>query len=192
MAAKQPHWRTAIWARINDAFSAAAIDETAQSYRSYLRRSSTKTPNFVANFVDFVMDAGILSEVDDAQWRQGLKNFAPGTFEVVSHVVHLNLGGGREMYRSIDRSVNAPQGDDPLPMFFERIFEDKEFVTIRPTKIGIKVTLATTEEGFEADGTRDQWKSWSKMLAKRRGQVASVKKKKKVKKKSKRKSKKKS
>ena len=187
MAAKQPHWRTAIWASINEAFSAAAIDETAQAYRAYLRRPSTRTPNFV----DFVMDAGILSEVDDAQWRQGLKNFAPGTFEVVSHVVHLNLGGGREMYKSIDRSVNAPQGDDPMPMFFERIFEDKEFITIRPTKIGIKITLATTEEGFEVDGTREQWKGWSKMLAKRKSAVASTKKKKKSKKKSKGSSKKK-
>ena len=183
MAAKQSHWRTAIWASINEAFSAAAIDETAQAYRTYLRRPSTKSPNFV----DFVMDAGIVSEVDDVQWRKGLKNFAPGTFEVVSHVVHLNLGGGREMYRGIDRSVNAPQGDDPMPMFFERIFEEKEYVTIRPTKIGIKVTLATTEDGFEADGTRDQWKEWSKMLAKRKSAVAGAKKK--AKKKSKKKSK---
>lgn len=185
MAAKQAHWRTAIWARINDAFSAAEIDETAQAYRDYVRRPSTKTPNVV----DFIMDAGILSEVDDDQWRKGLKNFAPGTFEVVSHVVHLNLGGGREMYKSIDRSVNAPQGDDPMPMFFERIFDDKEYVTIRPTKIGIKVTLATTEDGFETDGTRDQWKEWSKMLAKRKSAVAGSKKKKKSKKKSKKKGK---
>ncbi len=186
-AAKQPHWRTAIWARINDAFSAAAIAETAQEYRKYLRRSGTKTPNFV----DFVMNAGILSEVDDDQWRKGLKNFAPGTFEVVSHVVHLNLGGGREMYKGIDRTVDAPQGDDPMPMFFERIFDAKEYLTIRPTKIGIKLTLATTEEGFEADGTGKEWRGWSKALAKRTASVQSAKKKKKTKKKSKRQAKKK-
>ena len=187
-AEKQPHWRTAIWASINDAFSAAAIAETTAAYRKYLRRSTAKSPNFV----DFVMDADILSEVDEKQWREGLKNFAPGTFEVVSHVVHLNLGGGREMYKGIDKSVNAPQGDDPMPMFFERIFDDKEYVTIRPTSIGIKITLATTEAGFEGDATRGQWRDWSKHLAKRTASVASAAKKSKAKKKAKRKAKRKS
>lgn len=186
-AEKQPHFRTAIWASINEAFSAAAIAETAQAYRQYLRRPTTKSPNFV----DFVMEADILSEVDEAQWRKGLKNFAPGTFEVVSHVVHLNLGGGKEMYKNIDRSVDVPQGDDPMPMFFERIFGDKEFLTIRPTTIGIKITLATTDAGFEGDKTRKQWQGWSKLLAKRTASVASAKKKKKATKKTKRKANKK-
>ena len=101
MAAKQPHWRTAIWAQINNAFSAASIAETALKYQQYSNQTSTKTPNFV----DFVLQAGIISAVDEPQWRAGLKNFAPGTFEIVSQTVHMNLAGGREMYRTIDKSV---------------------------------------------------------------------------------------
>jgi len=163
MADKQPHWRTAIWARINNAFSALSIAETAIDYKDYVK-TATKAP---PNFVDFVVSAGMVSAADEAQWRRGLTNFAPGTFEIVSLAVDMNLGGGKDMYTNIDKAVLLPQGDDPLPMLFVRSFGDKEFVAIQPTPIGIKVTLSSTREGFEEDDSYKGWGEWSKELAKR-------------------------
>lgn len=164
MADKQPHWRTAIWARINDAFSALSIAETALKYQKY-RAQPPKPP---PNFVDFVVAAGIIPAPDVKRWRDGLTNFAPGTFEIVSLAVDMNLGGGRDMYTKIDDRVALPQGDDPLPMLFVRNFGDKEFVAIQPTPIGIKVTLTSTTVGFENDATKDGWVEWTKELGKRK------------------------
>jgi len=163
MADKQQHWRTAIWARINNAFSALSIAETALKYKNY----QGQPPKVPPNFVDFVVDAGIVPATDEKQWRLGLRNFAPGTFEIVSLAVDMNLGGGKDMYTKIDGGVSLPQGDDPLPMLFVRSFGDKEFVTVQPTPIGIKVTLSSTRDGFDKDATHKGWGDWSTELAKR-------------------------
>ena len=96
---------------------------------------------------------------DEELWWNGVAHFAPGTFEIVDAVVFSNLEG---RYRTYDGRVLVPQGNRPLPMTFERVFGEHESTTVQPTRLGIKVILKSTPEGYAHSGAAAGASEWSR------------------------------
>lgn len=134
-------WRPAMWASINHGFSAYNIKNTADRYVEYWKSAPD-----AANFVDFAMVAGFIPEHDHERWVEGVAHFAPGTFDVVSLAVDRNLRTSGHL--TFGGKVKLPNGSMPLPMLFERTFEEDEAVVVRPTAHGIKIVLASTRDGY--------------------------------------------
>lgn len=144
--------RVAMWMEINRAFSPFNIDKTKNAYKSYKKKAGEK-----AHFIDFAVVQGWVPKDMVKLWKSGANRFAPGTFDIVSEVVFRNLEG---RYSTFQSGPKVPQGKRPLPMLFERTFGEEEFLTVRPTRHGLKVTMCSTEKGYaksEAFKMAERW-----------------------------------
>ena len=146
--------RVAMWMEINRAFSPFNIDKTKVAYKSYKREAGEK-----AHFIDFAVNQRWVPRKLVKLWKTGANKFAPGTFDIVTDVVFRNLEG---RYLTFQGGPKVPQGKRPLPMLFERTFGEEEFLTVRPTRHGLKVTICSTEKGYtksEAFKSAERWGS---------------------------------
>ena len=155
-------WRPAMWASINHGFSAYNIKTTADSYAKYWEKKRES-----ANFVDFAKHTGFIPKRDHDRWVDGVAHFAPGTFDVVSLVVDRNLR--TTGYLNFGQRVKVPNGSMPLPMFFERKFDEHESLIVRPTSHGIKIVLCSTYDGYQESEAYRQAQHWPDCWSRRIG-----------------------
>lgn len=159
MAKKKKKLHPAIFASINHHFSAFNILKTKKAFRKFSRDNKGSI-----DFVDFVMEAKLLPESSFEIWKDGVRHFPPGTFDMVSLVVAMNFGvASSKNYGGLAKS---PNGKSPLPMFFQRTFEDRGLVSVRHTVHGIKVGLTTTVEGYQEGKEAEAAAKWPDVLDK--------------------------
>jgi len=131
-------------------------------------------------FYDFAVYLGCVIEVPGRYSRHGWNFFEPGTIDLLSMVVFRNLAG---LYPSELDKANPSHPDQknfvyvngrtrkklkgeqgmkglyPRPMVFERIFGDREEITFRSTKYGIRVILQSNTEDVVNERTKTRFKS---------------------------------
>ena len=176
--------RLTLWACLNFKFSPLKIKETAAEFQRFLgsgpKRIDVEEAIRLGMFYDFATHLGCVINVKGRDSRLGWNFFEPGTIDLLSMAVFRNLAG---QYPSALDKANPSHPDQkrpllvsgrpgrqqralaglrnlyPRPMVFERRFGDREEITIRSTKYGIRVILQSLTEEAVNERTKIRFKA---------------------------------